>query len=270
MEKGGKMANTNKGKLPVVLLIFLILVSLSLAGGVFFLLQKERVKNVALQAELEDLKTRQSVTEKKLAESQNFISSLEIKLEEARGQITTLTTELQQEKVTKEEALTKIEQLRTDLEQQKLLRSDLEKKFSQAQQDVEKIQAQLKDLESRKADLEAKVKNLEVRSQGVELGRIVVNPETGLPEGLPAGIKAPALDEGKVLVVNKDYDFLVIDLGNKDGTEVGNVFSVYHNNKYVGDVKVEKVHDSMSAAGFLDIDTKDKVSEGDKVVRRTK
>jgi hypothetical protein len=62
----------------------------------------------------------------------------------------------------------------------------------------------------------------------------------------------------------------VINLGTKDGISSGDVFSIYHNNKYVGDAKLEKVHDSMSAAGFLSEDIKDKVSEGDKVVQKVK
>ena len=47
-------------------------------------------------------------------------------------------------------------------------------------------------------------------------------------------------------------------------------FPIYHNNQYVGDVKVEKVHDAMSAAGFVSADIKDKISEGDKVVPKSK
>jgi hypothetical protein len=83
--------------------------------------------------------------------------------------------------------------------------------------------------------------------------------------------KSPILSpEGKVLVVNNDYNFIVINLGNKEGVEIGQLFSVYRGNKYIGDVKVEKVHDSMSAAGFVTPDIKDKVNEGDKVVRKNK
>jgi hypothetical protein len=51
---------------------------------------------------------------------------------------------------------------------------------------------------------------------------------------------------------------------------VGDIFSIYHNNKDIGEVKVEKVHDSMAAAGFSASDIKDKVSEGDKVVQKVK
>lgn len=262
----------SKGKLPVILLIVLILVSLSLAGGVFYLFQQERTKNLTLQGELEDIKTRLRVSEKKLTDFQNLSSTLELKLKEAESQISGLKGELQQEKTVKQEALAKIDILKTDLEQQKQLKIDLEKKFNQAQKDVEKIQAQLKDLESKKADLEARVKDLETQSEGVELGKIVVGPEGAgaVPAQVPIAATPPSKLEGKVLVVNNDYDFVVINLGGKDGVSLGNVFSVYRNNKLIGDVKVEKVNDAMAAAGYLSADIKGKINEGDRVALKSK
>ncbi len=274
---------SNRGKLPVILLILLIMVSLSLVGGVFYLLQKERARNLALQGELEEIKTRLKVTETNLQDYKKKSSDLEVKLQLAEENINKLNSGLQEEKTAKQEALAKIDQLKTDLEQQKALRSDLEKKFNQAQKDVEGIQAQLKELGSKKAELEAKVKDLEERSQGVELGKIVVNPETqpsaqppveeakAKPQAKAKTQKAlvPAL-EGKVLVVNRDYNFAVINVGSKDGVGIDNVFSVYHDNKYIGDVKIEKVHDSMAAADFITSGIKDKINENDRVVRKGK
>lgn len=280
----------DKRKSPILVLIVLIVVSLALAGGTFFILQKEKAKNVALQEELDDIKIRLKVTESKLDESRKTIVDLGAKLQQAESQIARLTTDLAQEKTSKDEALAKIEQIRVDLDQQKGLRQDLEKKVNQAQKDSEKVQAQLKDLEDKKNELEVKVKDLEEKArqaetQGVELGKIVVSPEGGAPVQKPAKPAKPAKPEkekptqrpapsseleGKILVINKDYSFAVINLGSKDGVDIGNVFSVYHSNQYLGDVKVEKVHDSMAAAGFVSADLKSKVNEGDKVVRKTK
>jgi hypothetical protein len=83
---------------------------------------------------------------------------------------------------------------------------------------------------------------------------------------MSAGEKASLLKlSGNILVINRDYNFAVINLGSKNSIGVGDVFSVYHNDKYIGDVKVEKVHESMSAVGFLSSELKDKISEGDKI-----
>lgn len=285
----------DKVKSSMLLLIALILISLSLASGAYYFLQKERAKNLTLQDQMEELNTRQKVNETRLDESKKLIGALENKLKDAQSQIDTLSGELQQEKSAKQEALTQIEQLRADLDQQKRLRSDLEKKFNQAQEDARKIQNQVRELDAKKTELEMKVSDLEAKAQsGVELGKIVVSPEAlqVQQKGKPAKEKKAAAPKetkviaqakdskpvlaasqdqgGKVLVINKDYNFAVINLGSKDGVNIGDTFSIYHGNKYLGDVKVEKVHDSMAAAGFSSQEMKDKVSEGDKVVPKTK
>lgn len=266
-----------RGSTVIIILIVLILISLSLAGSGLYFFKKEQLKSTGLQAELGEVNTKQRMTESKLRESERLLSETRIRLEEAKSQIGALTSDLQAEKTAKQEALDKAGQLRLDLEQQKALRSDLEKQAGKAQDEVKKAQAKLKELESQraalesqKAALESRVKDLEARSsEGVELGRIVVNPETGMAESQARSSGgAPIALEGKVLVINKDYNFAVINLGAKDGVDLGQVFSIYHNDKYLGDVKVEKVHESMAAAGFASPDLKDKINEGDKVVRK--
>lgn len=289
------MANY-KGKVPVIALIGILIV-LGLVAGLAYFLQKEHATNISLQQQLTEIREKQKIAEAKLDESKKMISLLEVKLQETQTQIESLTTDLEAEKAAKLESLNEAERLRTELEQQKVLRTDLEKKFNEAQGEIKKSRGQLAQLELKKTELEDKVKQLEIKSrdletkvQGIELGTIVVSPEAKQPakktgkakkvtkeEKKPAPLKevkkaeAVAVSEkleGNVLVVNKDYNFVVINLGNKEGVKAGSVFNVYHNDKYIGDVKVEKVHESMSAAGFASANIKDGVSEGDKVVQK--
>ena len=280
-----------KAKSPIVIFIILILVSLSFAGTGLFLLQKEKTKNLNLQEELDSLKIKHNAAETRLEEYKKTISQLDLKLKDAQTNIDTLTSSLEQETKAKQEALDQVQQLKADLQQQKGLRADLETKLEQTQKDAEKAQAQLKEIESKKAELEAKIKDLEAQgqqtqgqqeaqAQGVELGTIVVGPEGSSVSGQATSSlsaeqpKEKAITsslEGKVLVVNKDYNFAVINLGSKDGVNAGDVFALYHNNKYIGDIKVEKIHESMSAADFTTSGSiKDAVSEGDRVVQKAK
>jgi len=280
-----------KAKSPIVIFIILILVSLSFAGVGLFLLQKEKTKNLSLQEELDSLKIKHNAAETRLEEYKKTISQLDLKLKDAQTNIDTLSSSLEQETKAKQEALDQVQQLKTDLQQQKGLRADLETKLEQTQKNAEKAhQAQLKEIESKKAQLEAKIKDLEAQgqqtqaqsqaqAQGVELGTIVVGPEASSVSGQttsslsveqPKEKAVTSSLEGKVLVVNKDYNFAVINLGSKDGVNAGDVFALYHNNKYIGDIKVEKIHESMSAADFTSASTKDAVSEGDRVVQKAK
>jgi hypothetical protein len=281
-----------RGSVPIIILIVLILIFLALASGGFYLFQKERVRNLELQDSMEEIKTKQRITETKLKDSEKNVLDLQTKLKEAKTQIDALTAELQQEKQSRTETQSKLEQLSADLDQQKEARLDLETRLQQAQDETRSVQSQLQDLNSQKSDLEAKVKELEEKTQNIELGKIVVAPDAAQASGKkkekkPAAKATPQAQEpapqakeaeasakggqdGKVLVVNKDYNFVVINLGSRDGIEVGKEFAVYNNGKYLGDVKVEKVHDAMAAAGFVTEGLKDKVSEGDKVIPKSK
>ncbi len=265
----------------IVLLIALILIFLSAAATGFYLYQKEHSKNIELEEKLEEINIKQKITEAKYLESQKVSSSLEVKLQQAVAEIGELNDEINKEKVSKEEALANLEQIKQEIEEQKALKLDLEDKLNQAQAEVKSMRGKLVSLDSDKKELELKIKDLEEKSQGVELGKIVVSPEAASTDNVkekkkPAAVKKEKKEiipaekgaEGKVLVVNKEYNFVVINLGKKDGVELEQVFSIYRGNNYLGDIKVEKLHDSMAAAGFILEDTKDKVKEGDKVIRK--
>jgi len=269
-----------KAKSAVLLLIILMLVFLSAAGTGFYLYQQEHAKNIELEDKLDELSTKQKITEAKLLEAQKVLSSLEIKLKESADQVNNLTNALAQEKASKEEALANLEQIKSDLGEQKGARFDLENKLKQAQNEAMLMQSKLDAMDSEKKVLESKVKDLEASSQGVELGKIVVSPETAASNlkvkkagSVKESKEVDSSDkkiEGTVLVVNKEYNFVVISLGSKDGVKLDQVFSIYRGNSHIADVKVEKLHDAMAAAGFLLEGTEDKVREGDKVVEKVK
>lgn len=260
-------------KSPATVFIVLILVSLSLAGTGFYLLQKEKAKTSVLQQQVDDLLLKQRIMETKLEEHKKTIVDLEVKLKASQTKMDALAKSLELETKNKEAALSEVEELKSDLQKQKDLRSDLEKKLGQTQKDVEKTEAQLKDLENKRTQLEAKMKELQEQAkqtkeqQGVELGTIVIGPEGSTAQ---AGAAQPKNMEGKILVVNKEYNFVVIDIGTKSGIAVDDIFSVYHANRYLGDIKIAKIHDSMSAADFLSDTLKDQISEGDRVVQKNK
>ncbi|MDD5568417.1 MAG: hypothetical protein PHY88_04365 [Candidatus Omnitrophica bacterium] len=263
-------------KVKAIVLIILIVISLAIAGGGFYLYQQEHTRNINLQASLDDLTVKQKLTQAKLLEAQKSLSIIESKLKDATSQIDTLTNQLQQEKVSKEEALSRIEQIRADLDRQKESRSDLENKLSKVQDDLRAAQGKLTKMEAEKETLEAKIKAFESKSN-VELGKIVVNPETSSVNSSATAqvvnaTQGPAAKdlEGKVLVLNKEYNFVVIDIGSKNGVVVNDVFSVYQGNKIVGDIKIEKVQETMSAAGFTADKLKNIVKEGDRVVKKNK
>lgn len=273
-----------KGTVLFPILVVLIIISLALAAGAFYLYQKEHAQNIQLQGQVTDLENQKRLTEGKLEESKKTAADLQLKLQEAKTKMDSLTDELAQEKSARTETSNQLEQYKSDLQQQKSLRRDLEEKLKGAQEEGKKIKEQLKIIQQQKTALEEKIKNAEVGSEGVELGEVVVNNEPVVTIENPAKSKSgPAVKEkagkktaaqekileGKIMVVNREFNFVVINLGSKDNVKVGDEFSVSRDGKSIGDVKVEKVHETMSAAGFIP-QLKDLIKENDKITQKAK
>ena len=283
-----------KGTIILPVLIVLTIISLVLATSIFYLYQKESTQNIKLQEQIAELETRQRLTASQLEQSKKIASDLTLQLQEAKNRMDSLTGELTAEKSAHAETSNKLEQFKTDLSNQKSLREDLENRLKQVQEDSKQIKEQIKIMQQQKIELEEKIKNLEAGAANVELGKVVVNPELVQPANnvaqaqpkiaedkintpetkIPKVTKQeqPLLakgQEGKVMIVNKEFNFVVINLGSKDKVNVGDEFLVSRAGKPIGDLKVEKVHEFMSAAGFA-AELKDLIKENDKVTQKIK
>ncbi|MDD5465876.1 MAG: hypothetical protein PHP73_06010 [Candidatus Omnitrophica bacterium] len=282
-----------KGKIILPVLIFLIVISLAFAAASFYLYQKEHAQNIQLQEQVTELNNRQRVTEEKLGESKKLASELELKLQESEAKVDSLNKEMAQAKSELADTSNKLERFGADLEQQKSLREDLENRLKTAQEEGRQAKEQIQIIQKQKAELEDKIKNMESGSAGVELGKVVVAGEPVVIDNTARGkakavnekisaaaakaektdkktqVASPAILEGKVMIVNKEFNFAVINLGSKDKVELGQEFRVTRDGKYIGDLKVEKVHESMSAAGFA-AELKDSIKENDKVTQKAK
>jgi len=86
----------------------------------------------------------------------------------------------------------------------------------------------------------------------VELNTIVVNPKTGT--------------KGHVLSVDIDAEFVVFNLGLKQGVKPDDVLSLYRGDEYLGDIKATRVQDEMSAADIIPPLSSREIRKNDTVV----
>jgi len=265
----------NRGK-AVIFLVILVIIAVGLTGGTFFLLQQEVKKNSGLTQELEDVRARQQLTKIELEDANNKIAGLRVNLSDAQLKISDLSDSIEKEKASKDSSIKEIKKLEIELNRVRDEKAAIQKNFDDSIENLRVFESKFKnmedkiiELENNKKELEEKVKGLEEKYQNVELGKIVVGSEQAVGETVApqaGGAESAAKQlEGKIAVLNKDYNFAVINLGSQDGVSSGDIFSVTHDNKEAGDLKVEKVHDTMSAAGFVNPEMKDKIFEGDKV-----
>jgi len=274
-----------KVNVSVIMLVSVISLLGLLSGGTFYLYRQEHIKGVALGEQLDSTNKSLQMTEAKLDDSERMVSMLDGSLKEARGQIKSLEVVVKDETAAKETALARVAELESDLRQTQQARIELEKRLSLVQNEADKATTQLKTLGARKAELEKRLQDVQAMSaqssdgpSGIELGNILVTPDQ---KREPPAVQAAALSlkeatpptsaqiaDGKVLIVNREYNFAVINKGSKDGIAVGTDFAIYHNNKFIGDIRIEQLHEAMSAAGFLTPELRDKIREGDVVVKK--
>jgi hypothetical protein len=255
----------HKAKASIIILVILLILSLSGAVTGFYSFQKERIKLIALNEELDDLKVKKRIVENKLEESTKIIGDLNVQLDSTRTKIEELNTELDKEKSEKNKLFSQIQNLETQLKEQEEVKKELETKQIQAQEKIKELQASLQRFQTSKEELKTQLDRYKTREE-VTLGKIIVG------EKKPVEVKEASVTEldsskleGRVLVLNKDYDFAVINLGSLNGLSSGELFSVYKEGIHIGDIQAERVQEAMSAFGFLSEEIKDTIQEGDNV-----
>lgn len=282
------MPSQNKG-----LTIGLILISVvaTFAAVTFYMGRaSEQSKRVWAESQLEEiLKVKASLEEEK-AELTKAKTDLEAKVESLSGQVKSsveqakqLADQLAAEKQAAEEAQADLASAQAQLSEttgrleserrEKLAMAD---ELAKAKQDVKRTQDDLTQLRQAKEALERRVK--EMMSAGATPDTIVVTPTfeapplpgRSTPPPVPplrgSGTGLPAAG-GTVLVVNKEFSFIVVSLGDRDGVKQGQLLDVLRGGRPIAKVQVERVYENMSAANILPDQSKQEIKEGDTVRR---
>jgi chromosome segregation ATPase len=254
-------------KVRLIVILLSVLVALFFCSAVVLgiIAQREKTQRIELAKALDRTTNEKQVVEKRLAEINKIKSELESSLREAEGKIADLVTKLEEAESAKaflSSELSEREKVIGDLnakfESEKREKSELADRLTKSEEEYKSLKTQLEQLQTLKAELEKKLQ--EAAAKGVQLEKIVVKPKETLSqeETVPS-------TEGKILVVNREFDFVVINLGQKDGIELGNIFLVYRNGESLGKVQIEKVYEGMSTAIFLPEARKEEIREGDSV-----
>jgi chromosome segregation ATPase len=126
------------------------------------------------------------------------------------------------------------------------------------------VQSKIDEIWNIKDSLDQSMKDAKAdmpKQNGVELPPIVVNNDA---QAVPfnSGMSTPGMN-GKVVNLNKENNFVVVDIGESQGIKVGNVLNVYRGNKYIARLEVIQVRKDISAADIKDQWTD--ISIGDQV-----
>lgn len=239
-----------EGKATTIFLLALAILSLCLTAGTLVLFKQEKDKRLSLEQQLDQITNAKLQLEKKSEELKKQSLLLEEKLKDSDTRYANLTNELDIEKSSREQMALENNDLKNNLSKENKAKEAIQQKLSHAVGELKALKNKLQSLGQERTALEAKIKD--ISSGEVSLDKIVVNSSPN--------------NEGSIVVVNREHDFAVINLGEPDGMTVDKILSVYRAKKYLGDIKIERVQNNLSVADFIPPLNKDKVREGDKVV----
>ncbi|MBL8014031.1 MAG: hypothetical protein JNN05_09310, partial [Candidatus Omnitrophica bacterium] len=162
---------------------------------------------------------------------------------------------------------------------------------------VKELEAKVTDTEKRLADANAAVEKIKQEKAAANNSTPDVKPaadkaaETPKPadavqsEEAPAPKAEPSADgknveldkivvaktdaaKGRILSVDKETEFVIFDMGSKSGVSQGDVLSVMRGDDYLGDIKVSRVQEEMSAADLIPPFSSKMVRKNDTVVAK--
>jgi peptidoglycan hydrolase CwlO-like protein len=195
----------------------------------------------------------------------NTVDELDFTKKDLADTKTTLETtkaDLSAAKKTIEQKETDIAQLNQRIETKDRELDEAKGKSEQLEEEKQGLQAQINDMNDKMAqtedanrDLQDKIVTLEqtLRDLEAQLGGGGTPP---LPKGLT----------GKILVVNKDWNFVVISIGSENNLVPNAEMLIHRNDKLVGKVKISAVSKTLSIAEIVDDWAQSAPQEGDYVV----
>lgn len=270
----GSLQNARQaGKMLVPLLIVFAAIAMVGLGVVAVALQQERGKLQAKERELQYTLAENQQFQKQLEEVQQAKARVDSELSDVRTRLTESTAELAKVTEQREELARSVEDRQQEITR---LTKDLEQSRSEVQQattqvtslqsEREAMSQRLAELERAKNELESKV--LEMSGQPtIELDKVLVGGGGGSAAALPSASPLATVEEGKgkIMIIDREYDFVIISLGKRDGVVANQEFQVVRGDEMLGRIKIEQVHDELSAAAILPDSRKDDIREGDLV-----
>ncbi len=283
------MTNPRGKTLTIFVVLIVILLAMSTAIG-FFLYHQEGRTRKAAERDLEQSRASETKLQGDLKESRRLLDLAEDKKKEADDRINSLMDEMELNEGLRKElkaenaslkeemAAAKKDQTKftTELEEAERRHKQATELFKSEQDKNNVLQKTVKELEAAKKEAEEKIVRMnedllpyhqqspekqistEVMAAAkkdksrVELDKIVVNPNEGT--------------RGKVLSVDKEAEFLVCNLGLRQGIKNGDVLGVFRGEEFLGDVRVSRVQDELSAADLIPPFSSRKVRKNDSVV----
>lgn len=225
-------------------------------------------QNEAMKLELDSLRTQSDDLAQEIKYKGNMINNLSLELARTKN-----------DKKYVADRLSKIQdenrQLRADMKKLVTAKSSLQKSIVRLTQDKNKVEKELGSAESliqSKIDeiweikdsldrsFKASAQNMPKSSNQVQLPPIMVHANQASARTFNVGATEPGFN-GRVVSINEENNFVIIDIGEASGIQLGDDVSVYRDSKYIARLEVIQVRKDISAADIKDQWAKLKVGD---------
>jgi len=246
------MPNISKAILVVLIIVSVASITMAVIGFIgkereyakrlvvedkFALALKEKK---SIEKELAEVKSAKELIEVGIAKLENEAKELSSQFEEAKQKSESLSAKLDASKV-------ELARVRIDLDSEKKEKIAISKKLDSLQFEYENIKNEASRLAKEKMDLEKGIAESSEK-QPIKLDTIVVSPNN---KDKAASQPLKPVMQGQVLVVNKEYGFIVTDIGLDKNIQKGIKFDVMDGSRFLGQAQIDKVYDTMSSATVL-------------------
>ena len=227
-------------------------------------------ENGSLRKQLDGLMNEKKKVEEQINSVNDKLNNLSKEKEDLEKNIGALTAELEKEKqanLQSQESMKPIidenaslkgqvedlnsrkDALANQLAELQTKNKNLEDKLNEVDKLLKEKIAQVDSIKKKIEQAETVAAPIVKKDSSVELSPIVVRASSA--QALTSTQEAPLQKtgvEGKILAVNNDNGFVVVDLGKTQGVSLGDVFKAYNkNNKAVANLQVIQVRDNISA-----------------------
>lgn len=219
-------------------------------------LEEAKRDKAAMELEIKNLNRDKQNLENRVIYNDKVTDSLSSELVREKNDKRQLQDEL---KALKSEHAVLLRQLKT-LNNQK---ASLEARLREAEQAKAALDKRIKDmnemLEYKLSQVMDVKKDLEQIQEGAKISPPTSKSYIELPPIVvrSGGVTqpAPTIYKGKVLAVNKENNFIIIDLGEEEGLKPGVNFDVYHDNTKIATVEVIQTRKNVSACDIKQAST---------------
>jgi peptidoglycan hydrolase CwlO-like protein len=236
-----------------------------LEAGVTKIAQSIRMEGLDAN-QLKDVGRMQAALDQVAVAGDNLVEELDVTkqdLAKTRQDLDSTKTELATTKTDLEAAKTQVVEMTAAVEKKDAELAQANGKVTQLEQDKSSLQVQIDELNNQLVKAEEETRDLQ--DQVTQLDKVIKDMEA--EQGLQSAAKSvPPGTTGKILYVNPNWNFVVLDIGSKSGLVPTAEMLVHRADQLVGKVRISTVEDNMAVAEIINDWERIPLKEGDHVL----